>query len=79
MQALEKRLFCPLKIECYPDELVDFNNTPETDNSPEIFLECKVVKHEIEKVYYDALENPLLTDQKKNNYKKNLIVCITAF
>jgi hypothetical protein len=70
VQALEKRLFCPFKIECYPDELVDFNNTPETDNSPEIFLECTVVKHEIEKVYYDALENPLLTDQKKTITKR---------
>lgn len=72
VQALEKRLFCPFKIESYPDEfyVVDFNNTPKTDNSEEIFLECTAVKHEIEKVYYDALENPVLTNQKKQLQKE---------
>jgi hypothetical protein len=74
VQALEKRLFCPFKIESYPDEfyVVDFNNIPKTDNSQEIFLECIAVKQEIEKVYYDALSNPLMVNDQKKQLQKEL-------
>jgi len=72
VQALEKRLFYPFKVESYPDEfyVVHFNSIPSKDNSPEIFFECIAVKHAIEKAYYDALENPLVNDQKKQLQKE---------
>lgn len=72
VQALEKRLFYPFKVESYPDEfyVVHFNSIPRKDNSPEIFFECIAVKQEIEKAYYDALANPLVNDQKKQLQKE---------
>jgi len=68
VQASEKRLFYPFKIESYPDEfyVVTLNRQLRKDNTEEIFSECNNIKLEIQKIYNEFFScSSLMYEQKK--------------
>lgn len=74
VQFLEKKLFCPFKIETYPDEfyVVSFNRQSKKDNTGEIFSECDNILLDLQKIYNDFISNPSVPQEQRKFLQQQL-------